>query len=162
MDLRDVLIASLRELLDVEQQLAHRVLPELLEQTTEKRFREALAEHLEQTHQHVLNVQRVFECFDTEPEATKSWGLEGLRRQHDELAVRIGRPELRDIFNAASAAHTEHYEISAYHSLITTAAILGEPEAVRVLELNLHDEEEALAKLEKSIPERLSLQLAKA
>jgi ferritin-like metal-binding protein YciE len=85
-----------------------------------------------------------------------------LRRQHDELFRAIQDPALRDLFNASAAAHTEHLEISAYHSVITLANILGEPEAVHLLEQNLHAEEEALEKAEKSIPERLTGELAPA
>jgi ferritin-like metal-binding protein YciE len=161
-DVRDLFLINLGEMLDVEQTLAEEVLPELREETTEKHFRAAIEEHIVQTHRHVVNIDRVFASLKEKPRRRTSRGLEGLRRQHQEVASQIDPPAVRDLLNAASAAHTEHYEISAYHALITTASMLGEPEVVEILEENLHDEEETLAKLEKSIPERLSPRLAPA
>jgi ferritin-like metal-binding protein YciE len=161
-DVRDLFLINLSEMLDIEQTLAEKVLPELREETTEKHLREAIEAHIVQTHTHVANIERVFASLKEKPRRRTSRGLEGLRRQHEEVASQIDPPAVRDLLNAASAAHTEHYEISAYHALITTASMLGEPEVVEILEENLHDEEETLAKLEKSIPERLSPRLAPA
>ena len=161
MALRDLFLINLGEMLDVEQTLADEILPELHEDTTEH-FQEAIEEHIARTREHIVNVEQAFAVLKEDPRQRASRGLEGLRRQHQDAAAQIAAAEVRDLLHAASAAHTEHFEISAYHALITTAAMLGEPEVVRLLERNLHDEEEALAKLEKSIPERLSLRLAPA
>ena len=162
MDPRALFVQNLAEMLTIEQTLADEVLPRLREQVAEKHFREALAEHLEQTREHVANLEQVFDKIGERRQRAVSHSLEGLRRQHADGIRTIEDPALRDLFNASSAAHTEHLEISAYHSLITLANILGEPGAVRLLERNLHDEEEALAKVEKSIPERLTGELAPA
>ena len=147
-------------MLCVEETLAEEVLPKLREDVTEKHFREALDEHLEQTHMHAERISEVFKKLKEKPRREPSPGLDGLRRQHEESVKEIIDRSLRDLFCASSAAHTEHLEISSYHSLITLANLLGEPEAVRLLEQNLHEEEEALEKVEKAIPERLVGQLA--
>ena len=162
MELRDVLLETLAEILDVEEKLRDETLPELLGKTSEKHFREAIEEHLLQTKRHVTNVDRAFGVLGSEPRRTRSRGLEALKQQHHELLSKVESPEVRDIVNAAAGAHTEHHEISAYHTAITVATMLGEPEVVGLLERNLHEEEEALAKLEKSIPERLSTRLTAA
>ena len=162
MDPRTLFVHQLSELLTIEQTLLEEVLPELHRQGTEKHFREALDEHIAQTRDHVTNLELVFEKIGAKPEKVESHGLAGLRRQRDEVVRSLQDPALRDLFNASAAAHTEHLEISVYHSVITLANILGEPESVRLLERNLHDEEEALEKVEKSIPERLTGELAPA
>jgi ferritin-like metal-binding protein YciE len=162
MDTRAVFVHQLSELLTIEQTLADEVLPEMHRQVTERHFRKALDEHISQTREHIANLEAVFEQIGEMPEDVASHGLAGLRRQHDATVGTLPDAALQDLFNASSAAHTEHLEISAYHSVITLANILGEPEAVRLLERNLHDEEEALEKVEKSIPERLTAQLAPA
>jgi ferritin-like metal-binding protein YciE len=161
-DPRALFVENLAEMLTIEQTLAEEALPQLREQVAEKHFREALDEHIEQTRGHVANVERVFEQIGEKPRRATSYALDGLLRQHEEGIGEIEQSALRDLFAASSAAHTEHLEISAYHSLITLANILGEPEVVRLLERNLHDEEDALEKVEKSIPERLTGQLAPA
>jgi ferritin-like metal-binding protein YciE len=156
---RDLLLKNLDELYGIERTLADRVLPETREQVSNKDFRNALDEHLEQTREHVENVQKVFQLLKERPRGAPSPGFEGLRRQHEAQVDQIESPDVRDLFIAGSVAHTEHYEISAYNAAVSLAAMLGEPEAVRLLEENLHDEEEALEKVEKRITEKLSEQL---
>lgn len=147
-------------MLCVEETLADEVLPKLREEVTEKHFREALDEHLDQTRMHAERVADVFKKLKERPQREESPALAGLRRKHDEHVREIADSKLRDLFCASSAAHTEHLEISSYHSLITLANALGEPEVVHLLDQNLHEEEEALEKVEKSLPERLVGQLA--
>ena len=161
-DPRALFVENLAEMLTIEQTLAEEALPQLREQVAEKHFREALDEHIEQTRGHVANVERVFEQIGEKPRRATSYALDGLLRQHEEGIGEIDGSALRDLFAASSAAHTEHLEISAYHSLITLATVLGEPDVVRLLEQNLHEEEEALEKVEKAIPERLTGELAPA
>ena len=162
MDLRDVFLNDLAEMLEVERTLADDVLPDLLVQARNKQLREAIEEHIAQTRRHVENVEQVFDQIGEKPRTTRSHGLEGLRRQHEESLGGVAALALRDLIHAAAAAHTEHYEISAYHGLIDIAELLGEPEAVSLLEQNLRQEEEALEKLEKSIPEKLSEELVRS
>ena len=140
-------------MLEVERTLAEEVLPDLFVQARSKHLREALEEHITQTRGHLANVEHVFEELKAKPATTASHGLSGLRRQHEEALGGVAALALRDLLHAAAAAHTEHYEISAYHSLITAA---------EMLEQNLHEEEEALEKLEKAIPEKLSEELVRA
>jgi ferritin-like metal-binding protein YciE len=159
---RELFVAELANMLYVEQQLADDVLPKLRSEVDDKHFREAIEEHAAQTHEHVEKIRTVFVVFDQQAAVGASPAFDGLVRHHDELAPRISRTQVRDLFHASSAAHVEHHEISAYHSLIKLAALLGEQRAVQLLEENLHHEEEALEKVEKAIPERLTTQLVTA
>ena len=156
---RDLFLKELAELLYVERALADEVLPKLHEQVENKHFREGIEEHLEQTREHVANLERLFELMGEPPRTDAVPAFDGLKGQQEESASKLGSGLLRDLFNAGVAAHTEHYEISAYHGLLTLASILGEPDAVHLLEENLHDEEETLEKVEKSIPDELTTQL---
>jgi ferritin-like metal-binding protein YciE len=159
-DPRELFIQGLAEMLSVEETLAEEVLPKLREEVQEKHFREALDEHLAQTQMHAERLTEAFKKLKEKPQREQSPALAGLRRKHEATVREITDPTLRDLFCASSAAHTEHLEISSYHSLITLANLLGEPEIVHLLEENMHEEEEALEKVEKSLPERLVGQLA--
>jgi ferritin-like metal-binding protein YciE len=161
-DLRGIFLNDLGEMLEIERTLAESVLPDLHLQVRNSQFQDAIEEHLAQTSGHVANVEQVFRELGEKPKTVRSHGLEGLRRRHEESLGGVAGLVLRDLIHAAAAAHTEHYEISAYHSLIHAAELLGEAEAVRLLEENLHEEEDALEKLEKSIPEKLSEELVRA
>ena len=162
MDPRELFIQTLAELMYVETTLADEVLPELREQVSEARFQRALDEHLDQTREHVARLEQVFEDMKVQPQREPSAAFDGLRRDHEETVRKLTDTTLRDLFNASAAAHTEHFEISAYHGAITLAVILGMPEAVKCLEQNLHEEEAALEKVEKGIPELLAGHLAPA
>jgi hydrogenase maturation protease len=117
------------------------VLPDLFMQARNQNLREAIEEHIGQTRDHVAKLEEVFRQLEEKPATTPSHGLIGLRRQHEEALGGVAGLALRDLVHAGAAARTEHYEISAYHSLVTAAELLGEPEAVRLLEQNLHQEE---------------------
>ena len=160
MELRELFVKNLGELLGVEQVLEAEVLPQLVEQSTNDKLREALQDHARQTHEHAERVRRVFERLGEAPKTERSDVLVALRREHDLLVERVDDATLRDLVIASSAAHTEHYEISGYHTVISLAVGLGEPELVHLLDENLHEEEEALEKVEKSVPERLLGELA--
>ena len=160
MELRELFVKNVGELLGVEQTLEAEVLPQLAAQSSNDKLREALQEHTVQTAGHVTQLERVFEALGERPKPEMSHVLTGLRREHDLLVERVADPQLRDLVIASSAAHTEHYEISAYHSVITLAVALGEPDLVKLLEPNLHEEEEALDKVEKSVPERVLGEIA--
>ena len=160
MDLRELFVKNLGELLSVEATLAGEVLPQLVEQSTNDKLREALSDHIPQTREHVERIERAFARLGARPKPETSEVLPALRRQHDLLVERVDDPTLRDLVVASSAAHTEHHEISAYHAVISLAVGLGEPDVVHELEQNLHEEEEALEKVEKSVPERLLGELA--
>lgn len=162
MDVRKLLLQQLGELLHVEETLADEVLPELERKVSERHLREALTAHREQTHGHVQRMEQAFDRLKEKPQRHPSHGFAGLRKQHEETVGRLVSAPLRDLYCASSAAQTEHFEISSYHSAITLANIAGEPEIVRLLDANLHEEEDALEKVEKALPERLAGVLAPA
>jgi ferritin-like metal-binding protein YciE len=156
---RDLLLQQLADLLFVERRLVFDVLPGLLKHVQDEQLARGMDEHLEQTKTHVANVESVFRLFEAAPSSNLSAPLEGLASQYDEHVSEIDQPVLRDLFNAAAAAHTEHYEIASYRVLVELADALEASEAVHLLEQNLKDEEEALAELEK-LSKRLAKQAA--
>jgi ferritin-like metal-binding protein YciE len=150
---RQLLANELQAMLYVEQKLAGEVLPELQKEIQDKDFKEGITEHLEETKEHVANVERAFELLGEEPKPDKSHAIDGLVAQHDKVIKNIESQQLRDVFNAGAAAKTEHLEIAAYESLITTAESIGEEEIVSLLEENLDHEKDALKKVEKAAKE---------
>lgn len=84
-----------------------------------------LAEHLEQTRAHAARVEEVLVAVAGETSSALSPPLEGLRRQHDELAGKLVEPRLKDVFLAGAAARSEHLELAVYDSLLLLGAHLG-------------------------------------
>jgi ferritin-like metal-binding protein YciE len=156
---RDLFLHELGDILYVERALAEETLPRLIEEVSDREFRSGLESHLEQTRQHVANVEKVFELLGEEPEVEKCIGFEGLKAEHDQL-VEESSTSLIDIVDVGAAARTENYEIAAYEGLRRMAKAMGEDRAVDLLDENLKQEKETLREVEK-IATRLSKESAK-
>jgi ferritin-like metal-binding protein YciE len=151
---RDLFLHELGDILYVERKLSDEVLPKLIGEVQDDELRKGLESHLEQTRQHVTNVEQVFDSLGEEPQAERCIGFEGLKKEHDQLLEEAG-PDLVDLVDTGAAARTEHYEIAAYEGLIPMARALDEREALGLLEENLKQEKEALREVE-SVAKRLS------
>ncbi len=151
---RDLFVHELGDILYVERKLADEVLPKLINEVGDEAFKSALGSHLEQTKQHVSNVENVFQILGEEPHEEECIGFEGLKKEHDEL-LRQASSSLIDSIDLGAAARTENYEIAAYEGLRRMAKGLGEDDAVTLLDENLAQEKEALREVEK-ITTRLS------
>lgn len=157
---RELLVHELGDILYVERELAEKTLPKLIAEVQDEEFRTALESHLEETKEHVRNVEQVFEHLGEEPSPEKCLGFEGLRAEHDKM-IEESSPDLVDSVDLGAAARTESYEIAAYEGLRRMAKALGEDEAVELLDANLKQEKAALQLVEK-IATRVSNESAKA
>ena len=151
---RELFLHELGDILYVERKLADEVLPRLITEVGDEEFKSTLKTHLEQTKQHVSNVENVFQILDEEPHEEECIGFEGLKKEHDEL-LQQASSSLIDSIDLGAAARTENYEIAAYEGLRRMAKGLGENDAVALLDENLAQEKEALREVEK-ITTRLS------
>ena len=156
---RDLFLHELGDILYVERALAKETLPKLIGEVSDEEFKSGLESHLEQTRQHVTNVEKVFELLGEEPEVEKCVGFEGLKKEHDQL-IEESSSTLVDIIDVGAAARTENYEIAAYEGLRRMAKAMGENKAVDLLDTNLKQEKDALREVEK-IATRLSNESAK-
>ena len=145
---RDLFLHELGDILYVERALAEETLPKLIDEVEDKDFRGGLEAHLEQSRQHVANVEEVFELLGEEPQVEKCIGFEGLKKEHDQLLQETAQA-LVDIVDVGAAARTENYEIAAYEGLRRMAKAMGEDGAVALLDENLKQEKETLREIEK-------------
>jgi ferritin-like metal-binding protein YciE/nicotinamidase-related amidase len=145
---RDLFLHELGDILYVERKLADEVLPKLIGEVQDGEFKAGLEKHLEQTKQHVTNVEEVFRILEEQPHEEECIGFEGLKKEHDEL-LKQASPSLVDSVDLGAAARTENYEIAAYEGLRRMAMGLGEDDAVTLLDENLAQEKEALREVEK-------------
>jgi ferritin-like metal-binding protein YciE len=145
---KELFLHELGDILYVERRLSDEVLPKLIGEVTDDEFRSGLESHLEETRQHVTNVEQVFDIFGEEPHEEECIGFEGLKKEHDELLEKASS-SLVDSIDLGAAARTENYEIAAYEGLRRMANALGEDRAVDLLDKNLTQEKEALREVEK-------------
>lgn len=152
---RELFVHELGDILFAEQTLV-KTLPKLAQEASDSTLASAIQKHLDETKQHVSNVEAAFESIGEQPKAEKCPGIEGLKKEHDQF-VTDEKPsdDVLDMFLTGAAARTEHYEIAAYTGLITMADALGETDAAKLLGENLKQEKAAL-KTVTTISEKLA------
>jgi ferritin-like metal-binding protein YciE len=160
-DPRELFLHELGDVLYAERTLV-KALPQLQEEASDQELATGFADHLEETRQHVKNVEKAFEALGQPAKAEKCPGIEGIKKEHDEfVANESPSQEVLDAFLTGAGARTEHYEIAAYEGLVTMANAMGEDEVAGLLSENLEQEKAALRKMQ-TIGKRLAEVGAKA
>jgi ferritin-like metal-binding protein YciE len=152
---RDLFLHELGDVLYAERTLV-KSLPTLQKEASDEELALGFEEHLDETQQHVKNVELAFEKLGEKPTAEKCPGIEGIKQEHDDFVSEESPSQnVLDSFLTGAGARTEHYEIAAYEVLVTMAEAMGEMEVVELLTENLEQEKTALEKL-KGIGKRLA------
>ena len=154
-DPRDLFLHELGDLLYAENVLV-KALPKLADEATDDKLRAGFEAHLEETKQHVKNVEKAFSKLGEKPSAEKCPAIDGIKAEHDKfMADEDPSQDICNAFLTGAGSRAEHYEIAAYNGAITLANGLGEDDVVELLKKNLADEQKALEKLE-TVAERLA------
>jgi len=156
-DPRELFLHELGDVLYAERTLVT-TLPKLQEEASDEELTLGFEEHLDETRQHVKNVEQAFEKLGEKPKAEKCPGIDGIKQEHDDFVAKESpSQDVLDSFLTGAGARTEHYEIAAYEGLVTMAEAMGETEVVQLLNTNLEQEKHALEKM-KTIGKRLAKQ----
>jgi ferritin-like metal-binding protein YciE len=159
-DPRDLFLHELGDVLYAEKTLI-KALPKLREEASDEELASGFADHLEETRQHVKNLEQAFEVLGEPATAEKCPGIEGIKKEHDDfVANESPSSDVLDAFLTGAGARTEHYEIAAYEGLVTMATAMGEDDVASLLNKNLEQERAALAKMQR-IGKRLAKNGAK-
>jgi ferritin-like metal-binding protein YciE len=150
---RDLYLTLLSDILFVERILSSDVLPAMLGAVRHPALAGLLAEHLEQTKQHVIVVEDAFRAVGAQSSSNHSQPFVGLKEQHSQLSSSTIAPPLADLVHAAAAIGTEHYEIAAYQTLLALRELVDADDRAAGLQTNLEQEQAALTKLERVGPE---------
>jgi ferritin-like metal-binding protein YciE len=145
--LRDLFEEELQDAYDAENQLI-KALPKMAKAAASDELRQGFEEHLEQTRQHVQRLEQIFEQLGEDAKGKKCKGMEGAIKEGSEIIKEKGMEDaVKDAALISAAQRVEHYEIAAYGTLRTWANLLGEEEAVSLLEETLNEEKETDQKL---------------
>jgi ferritin-like metal-binding protein YciE len=156
----DLFVHELEDVYYAEKTLTS-VLPKLAQEVSDEEFTEALQKHLDETKEHVANLEQVFQELGMPAKGEKCPGIDGIKEEHDTfLEENDPSHDLLDLFVTGAAARTEHYEIAAYTGLVGMAESMGAKTAAELLQKNLTQEEAALKKIE-TISKRLLKETAK-
>ena len=144
--LKELYVEELRDIYDAENQLV-KALPEMAKAATSEELRSGFDDHLEQTKEHVRRLEQVLNEMGEKAKGKKCKGMQGLVSEGKEIMDEDFEDDVRDAALISAAQRVEHYEIAAYGTVRTYAEILGEQNAVSLLEKTLEEEKETDQKL---------------
>jgi ferritin-like metal-binding protein YciE len=139
---------ELRDLYDAEKQIV-KALPKIIKSTTNDELNELLSVHLEETKGHVDRLEGVFESLNLKPRGKHCAGMAGLIEEGSDLVSEDGAEAVLDAGIISAAQRVEHYEITAYGTLMAWAKLMGHKEALALLKQNEQEEKAADVKLSK-------------
>jgi ferritin-like metal-binding protein YciE len=143
---KELYVDELKDIYNAENQLV-KALPKMAKAATSDDLRTGFEEHLEQTRGHVQRLEQIFKTLGEKPTGKKCKGMEGLVAEGQEMMDEDFEDDLMDAALISAAQRVEHYEIAAYGTVRTYAELLGEDEAVTLLEQTLEEEKETDQKL---------------
>jgi ferritin-like metal-binding protein YciE len=110
--------------------------------------------HAGETKEQIENLHTVFQLLELKQSTAPSPSTKGITKQAESLIGRSGS-KLRDQVVLSCALGNEHYEISAYQSLIIPVTAMGAMEVAALLQSNLdqetHTSEELQSMLQKLV-----------
>ena len=133
---------SLKDIYWAEKHLV-KELPKMQKAATTQQLKDAIDEHTAQTEEHVARLEHVFEMMGKKVQAKKCDGMEGLLKEGQTVLEETeGGSMTRDAGIIMSAQKVEHYEISAYGTLVALATTLGQNEVAEILTTTLEEEKQ--------------------
>jgi ferritin-like metal-binding protein YciE len=144
--LKHLYIEELKDLYSAENQLV-KALPKMAKAASSEDLRAGFEAHLGQTKQHVARLEKIFNALGESPKGKKCKGMEGLIKEGGEMIEEDPAPEELDAGLISAAQRVEHYEIAGYGCVRTYAHLLGEEQAVSLLQQTLDEEKDTDEKL---------------
>ncbi len=158
--LNDLFMHQLRDVYYAEKQIL-KALPEMAKQADSDKLRKAFEDHLEETKGQKDRLEQVFKLMDADAKGETCPAIDGIIKEHKEIASEIDDADAMDAAMIANAQAVEHYEISRYGTLIAWAEQLGLPAEVKnLLKQTLDEEYNADSSLSQLAESKLNKQAA--
>lgn len=124
----------------------------MVHKATDHELQRSIENHIEQTRQHIGNLERLFRELGEEPRRETNGAAQRLVSEAERGIGETQGDALRDCLIDAAVIKVEHFEIGSYRGLLTGARlIMGQQSmAVDLLEANLWQEEETAQIAEQS------------
>jgi ferritin-like metal-binding protein YciE len=159
-NLRELYINQLQMLVSTEEQIID-ALPKMSEKATDPDLKRAFNAHLQETRAQLSRVQQILKTATGDAKSMKCKALAGLVTEAEDMIKDAADESVRDAALISAAQRVEHYEIAVYGTLVFFAEILGETEAVQLLEQTLTEEKNA-DELLTQIADRVNVDAEKA
>lgn len=141
--LQELFLDELKDIYWAEKHLT-KALPKMRKAATSEELASAFENHILQTQEQIGRLEEVFEMMEEKARAVKCEGMEGLVKEGEKIVEDTPKgTAVRDAGLIISAQKVEHYEISAYGSLVQLAKTLGRNDIAELLQVTLDEEKEA-------------------
>lgn len=138
-DLSDLFEDGLKDIYWAEKALA-KALPKMHKNASHAKLKTAIADHLEETKEHVKRLEGCFKALKKRAQAKKCDAMDGLLEEGKSIMKETKPGAVRDAGIIAAAQKVEHYEIATYGTLAAYAKVLKEKDCLKYL-LSTLDEE---------------------
>jgi len=152
--MQDLIMDQLGDIYDAE----HRFLKgqqEMLQNATNEQLRQGIQLHIEQSQHQVRNLEQVFSLMGQQPKGVTCEASKGLVTEARKDMGEAQPGPIADVLIAGAASRVEHYEIAAYTGLLAGAQLMGQQQAVSLLQENLMQEQQTARTLEQLTPQLL-------
>ena len=147
-DPKELFVHQLGEALNMERTVLT-ILKKNEQTATEPQLKKLFAHHRDETEGQIQNLEQAFSSLGVKPAGHTCHAMEGMKKEAQDL-VEKSVPELVDGVLAGGATHVEHYEIATYEGLLRHAEAMGVEDVVALLQENLEQEQQTLAKVESA------------
>jgi ferritin-like metal-binding protein YciE len=137
--LEELLVDELKDIYSAENQII-KALPKMAKTATSPELKRAFERHLEETRRQVERLDQIGQELDTKLTGKKCHGMEGLIEEGKEVMEQDLAENAIDAGLIGAAQKVEHYEIAAYGTARTHAAMLGFNKVARLLQQTLNEE----------------------
>ena len=145
-DARALFVHQLGEALNMERTVLT-MLKRNREAAQDGEVEQLFADHLVETEGQIANLEQALAALGEEAAGHTCYGMDGMKKEAEDMIEKI-TPELLAGALAAGATHVEHYEIATYEGLLRHAEAMGTEDIVALLQENLEQEQQTLAKIE--------------
>ena len=159
--LKDLYIDELKDLYSAENQLL-KALPKMAKKASAPALKKAFQDHLTQTQGHVDRLTKIFKGLGEKPTGKVCKAMKGLVEEGKEVIEEDGDDSVLDAALIGAAQRVEHYEIAGYGVVRTFASLLGEEDAMGLLQRTLNEEAEADKKLTKLAESVINVEASEA
>lgn len=156
-NLKDLFKHHMKDVYSAETQLIE-ALPKMKEKASNKDLKNALTEHLEETKRQKQRLDELAKTMDMDISGVTCEAMKGLVKEAKSFVSEDADEDVRDAGIIADAQRIEHYEISAYGTLIHYAKGLKEDEAINTLSEILDEEKHADSMLNKIAIDNVNVQ----
>lgn len=153
--LDDLFLHTLKDVLYAERKIL-KALPKMERKASDAKLKAALSSHRDETEDHVLRLEEVFDSLGKPARGAKCDAMVGLIDEAEGLMADIDDGETMDAALISLAQAVEHYEIARYGTLVAWAKELGHSKAAALLKETLDDEYRADKTLSKMAEQRLN------